>query len=64
MNIREKIRQIRLDIAIDKINRRCDVLAETGWPEAAAEIRSHIAYIVDAEMQRRIFGITIFKPLE
>lgn len=57
MNLREKIRQVRLDIAVDKINRQCFILAETSWPETAAEIRSHLAYVSDAEMQRRAVGI-------
>ncbi len=54
MNFREKIRQIRLDMAIDKINCQCSVLAETSWPETAMEIRSHLLYIKDSEMQRRL----------
>ena len=57
MNIREKIRQVRLDRALDKINRQCAVLDETFWSDMAVQIRGHIAYVADSEAQTRRLGI-------
>jgi hypothetical protein len=57
MNIREKIRQVRLDRALDKINRQCAVLGETFWADMAEQIRGHIAYVADSEAQTRRLGI-------
>lgn len=62
MNIKEKIRQMRLDRAIDKINRQCATLGDTCWQHMADEIRGHLAYIADAESQRRRAGIAPSKP--
>ena len=57
MNIREKLRQIRLDRAMNKINRQCAVLDETFWSDMASQIRGHIAYVADSEAQTRRLGI-------
>ena len=57
MNIREKIRQVRLDRALDKINRQCAVLDTTFWSDMAVQIRGHIAYVADSEAQTRRLGI-------
>jgi len=62
MNIKEKIRQVRLDRAIDKINRQCATLGDTCWQHMADTIRGHLAYIADAESQRRRAGIAPSKP--
>jgi hypothetical protein len=57
VNIREKIRQVRLDRALDKINRQCAVLDETFWSDMAVQIRGHLAYVADSEAQTRRLGI-------
>lgn len=57
MNIKERIRQAKLDIALNRINRQCAILEETTWPDMAREIRGHIDYIADAENQRRKSGL-------
>ena len=55
--LREYVRQWRLDRALDKINRQCVTLRKTAWPHMADEIFGHLAYIADAEAQRRHRGI-------